>query len=94
MAQSYAPEQSYTQPAQGTSLQGRRLLIARVTWAILVDADPGFVRRHASGVLRTAPGYPGSGAACALGGSLLLTPCGHSRRTASRWETMQRLPLD
>ncbi len=36
MAQSFAPEQTYTQPAPGTRLQGRRLLMARVMWAILV----------------------------------------------------------
>lgn len=36
MAQSYAPELAYMQPAPGNRLTGRRLVIARVTWAVLV----------------------------------------------------------
>lgn len=41
MAHSYAPEQPYTQPVPGTRLQGRRLFMARVTWAILVTLTLG-----------------------------------------------------
>ena len=36
MAQSYNPELTYTQPVPGTRLQGRLLIVARVTWAVLV----------------------------------------------------------
>lgn len=36
MARSYAPELTNAQPAPETRLQGRRLVIARVIWAILV----------------------------------------------------------
>ncbi len=66
MAQSYAPEQSYMQPAQGTRLQGRRLLMARVIWAILVLFTLGLF-------VAMLPTYFAqlqaicSGAACALG---------------------------